>query len=69
MFKLNNIDKNVQEYLLIYIEEKKEKDPDWEEEALILSHEIKNHLFEAINKLSEEDFRLLEDECHKATKL
>ena len=64
---LHDIEENTQEYLSIYLQEKMEQNPGWEEEGIILAYEIKNHLFDAISKLNDEDFRLLEEDCYKIT--
>ena len=58
---LHDIRENRQEYISIYIEDKMEKNPGWEE-TIIWDYEIQTHLFQAINKLNEEELQLLEQE-------
>jgi hypothetical protein len=62
---LNKITTNIPEYRSLYIEEKYEKYPEWDEEYIILSSEILGHLYDAILQLDEEDFQSIEEGCLK----
>lgn len=66
---LHDIEENPIEYMFIYSEEQMKKNPKWNDFDVDLYSEINNHLWEAIDNLSEKDFGDLVTQCYKISDL